>query len=181
MDKSVTYIPVSDYLNGDSGSVCIVGMPGNVTTNLYSFIDEDVLDTGDYLKKKTAIDTGVLFNWNIDIPTDSSNIWVEVFSFNTTSASETGQTVEYCINDLTHYQGIYISGSVSPYFNKIVWNINPKTSSPWTVNEINNGKFGFFLDSMKVDCYLYKGYVTIHYTIEGESSPPTKKFLFKKR
>jgi len=157
----------TDWVNSSSG-----------TTNLYSYVDEVVSSTTDYLATDDE-DAVIQFGMgSTGLETYDEINSIEIFLTGTTSDVKVDWTAEYSVHiGSTDYTG----GSMS-----MLWGLqrsteienSPATSNAWTVSEIEAAKFGFKVSSDDPDeaaCKLYQMFVAIDWT---PGTPPSDTGFF---
>lgn len=156
--------PDSDITSGSN-----IHTSDDVDENYYSYINEETLDTGDYLKN-TSDGTTALFGFESSGLNESTTI-NKLTLYQHTSAY--GPSCNFYVNDTIYEQDDY-SGGV----NYLLWKefINsPFTDEEWTVSEIDSSNFGIYLAGSKSTERCYQYYIEIDYSTETPSEAVKKR------
>lgn len=178
--------PVSDYY-----AYYFTNLAQSENTNLYSNIDEIVLDTGDGIKG--VLDSGysyAFFNWsstNLDAGSTINKITLcsdFTFQDDASLAASIGNDTNN-LNNNNYYSLYQVFGATSA---SIVVNVNPQTSNSWTVSEVNSLVSGFRCDYGKTKVNIYRAYIEVDYTEplsgtthEGEATLSSLSYLRTKK
>lgn len=150
--------------SADDSKVTILNSSGN-TNNLYSYVDEETLDTGDYIYSPSGGFSTIYaqFEWTSSGLTDetinSIKIWINA-----------GNNVwDFYLEDNAN-QGDINTSEGSNYYS-LTLTTNPLTSNAWTVNEIENLLAGVnCFQSFKSTYRLYQMYIVVDYTEAEEAT-----------
>lgn len=153
--------------NGD-GSVSAYVKSNDSGTPLYSYIDEETLDTGDYLLKSASQVTRIKqsFEWSSSSLTSEVINKIEVHLVTNGSAG----TIYVFFGDSDPGTYGYDYDDVDNNNYRYEFTENPSTSDSWTVSDIENLYCGFNISKTpKLEVNVYQMYIVVDYD-EGVST-----------
>ena len=180
--------------NGDYYRFGYTAQGGGIV-NLYAAVDEEVLDTGDFVAAQNDDSWNlILFEWsscglsNVTINKltlyveISSKSWDNVDEFYASIGSDTEEDPNLTNNDI-FLLADYSDQSVEP----LVLTTNPDTGNSWSISEINSLRLGFLEYYNKNSVSIYQAYIEVDYTAssgtthEGEVALSSLSYLRTKK